>query len=313
MPGWAGSSWYYLRYLDVLNKDEFVSERALQYWQNIDLYLGGAEHATGHLLYVRFWTKFLYDLGYLPFDEPAKKLINQGMILGEGGEKMSKSKGNVINPDDLITQYGADTLRMYEMFLGPLDQPKPWNSKGIEGVYKFLRKFWRLYHNEENTFTISEDVANEKELRALNKVIKKVQDDIDNLSFNTSVSALMICVNDLSSLKCNKRAILSDLVVVLSPFAPHIAEELWSKLGNDSSISYTSYPEFDEQYLTSDTYEYPISFNGKTRFKLSLPLDLSKDEIEKEVLANEQSTKWLQGKEPKKVIVVERRIVNIVF
>jgi len=313
MPGWAGSSWYYLRYMDVLNEDEFVSERALQYWQNIDLYLGGAEHATGHLLYVRFWTKFLYDLGYLPFDEPAKKLINQGMILGEGGEKMSKSKGNVINPDDLITQYGADTLRMYEMFLGPLDQPKPWNSKGIEGVYKFLRKFWRLYHNEENTFTISEDVANEKELRALNKVIKKVQDDIDNLSFNTSVSALMICVNDLSSLKCNKRAILSDLVVVLSPFAPHIAEELWSKLGNDSSISYTSYPEFDEQYLTSDTYEYPISFNGKTRFKLSLPLDLSKDEIEKEVLANEQSTKWLQGKDPKKVIVVERRIVNIVL
>jgi len=313
MPGWAGSSWYYLRYMDVLNEDEFVSEKALQYWQNIDLYLGGAEHATGHLLYVRFWTKFLYDLGYIPFEEPAKKLVNQGMILGEGGEKMSKSKGNVINPDDLIIQYGADTLRMYEMFLGPLDQPKPWDTKGIEGVYKFLRKFWRLYHNEENTFTISEDVANEEELRALNKVIKKVQDDIENLSFNTSVSALMICVNDLSSLKCNKRAILSDLVVVLSPFAPHIAEELWSKLGNDSSISYTSYPEFDEQYLTSDTYEYPISFNGKTRFKLSLPLDLSKDEIEKEVLANEQSIKWLEGKDPKKVIVVERRIVNIVL
>ena len=313
MPGWAGSSWYYLRYMDVLNEDEFVSEKALQYWQNIDLYLGGAEHATGHLLYVRFWTKFLYDLGYIPFEEPAKKLVNQGMILGEGGEKMSKSKGNVINPDDLITQYGADTLRMYEMFLGPLDQPKPWDTKGIEGVYKFLRKFWRLYHNEGNTFTISEDVANEAELRALNKVIKKVKDDIENLSFNTSVSALMICVNDLSSLKCNKRAILSDLVVVLSPFAPHIAEELWSKLGNDSSISYTSYPEFDEQYLTSDTYEYPISFNGKTRFKLSLPLDLSKDEIEKEVLANEQSIKWLEGKDPKKVIVVERRIVNIVL
>ena len=313
MPGWAGSSWYYLRYMDVLNEKEFVSEQALQYWQNVDLYLGGAEHATGHLLYVRFWTKFLYDLGYLPFDEPAKKLVNQGMILGEGGEKMSKSKGNVINPDELISQYGADTLRMYEMFLGPLDQPKPWDTKGIEGVYKFLRKFWRLFHDEANVFNATDDAPNEEELRALNKVIKKVNDDIENLSFNTSVSALMICVNELGSLKCKKRAILSDLVVVLSPFAPHIAEELWSLLGNDSSVSTASYPEYDEQYLTGDMYDYPVSFNGKTRFKLSLPLDLSKDEIEQAVLSHEQSTKWLDGKDPKRVIVVERRIVNIVL
>jgi leucyl-tRNA synthetase len=226
---------------------------------------------------------------------------------------MSKSKGNVINPDELISQYGADTLRMYEMFLGPLDQPKPWDTKGIEGVYKFLRKFWRLFHDDANVFIVTEDAPNEEELRALNKVIKKVHDDIENLSFNTSVSALMICVNELGSLRCKKRAILSDLVVVLSPFAPHIAEELWSLLGNDSSISTATYPDYDEQYLTGDTYDYPVSFNGKTRFKLSLPIDLSKDEIEQQVLANEQSAKWLDGKDPKKVIVVERRIVNIVL
>ncbi|MBL4754650.1 MAG: leucine--tRNA ligase [Flavobacteriales bacterium] len=313
MPGWAGSSWYYLRYMDALNEEAFVSDKAINYWQNVDLYLGGAEHATGHLLYVRFWTKFLFDLGHLPFDEPAKKLINQGMILGEGGEKMSKRKGNVINPDDLVMQYGADTLRMYEMFLGPLDQPKPWDTKGIEGVHKFLRKFWRLYHNEANEFSVSDQEAVEEELRPLSKVIKKVQDDIDNLSFNTSVSALMICVNELSALKCNKRSILSELVIVLSPFAPLICEEIWCKLGNDSSISFATYPSFDEQYLVSDSFEYPISFNGKTRFKLNLPVSWGRDEIEKEVLGNEQSVKWLDGKEPRKVIVVEKRIVNVVL
>ena len=226
---------------------------------------------------------------------------------------MSKSKGNVINPDDLINQYGADTLRMYEMFLGPLEQHKPWDTKGIEGVHKFLRKFWRLFHNEKNVFTVSEDEATEDELRTLNVLVKKVKEDIENLSFNTSVSALMICVNELTSYKCNKRVVLSDLVLALSPFAPHIAEELWSKLGNKSSLSYESYPKVDEQYLTSDTFEYPISFNGKTRFKLTLPLSLSKDEIEKEVLENEQSAKWLDGKDPKKVIVVEKRIVNVVL
>ena len=312
MPGWAGSSWYYLRYMDALNDEAFVSKEALNYWQNIDLYLGGAEHATGHLLYVRFWTKFLYDLGYLPFEEPAKKLINQGMILGEGGEKMSKRKGNVINPDDLVEQYGADTLRMYEMFLGPLDQPKPWDTKGIEGVHKFLRKFWRLFHDENNVISISEEDATEEELRSVSKVIRKVEDDIENLSFNTSVSALMICVNELTALNCNKMVILKDLVIVLSPFAPHIAEELWLELGNDTSISYSSYPEVDEKYLTSDSFEYPISFNGKTRFKRSFLLTLTKEEIEKEVLADEQSGKWLEGKTPKKVIVVEKRIVNVV-
>ena len=313
MPGWAGSSWYYLRYMDANNEKEFVSKEAVNYWQNVDLYLGGAEHATGHLLYVRFWTKFLFDLNLLPFEEPAKKLVNQGMILGEGGEKMSKSKGNVINPDDLITQYGADTLRMYEMFLGPLEQHKPWDTKGIEGVHKFLRKFWRLFHDEENVFRVSDDEASVEELRSLHKVIKKVQDDIETLSFNTSVSALMICVNELTALKSNKRAVLSELVVTLSPFAPHIAEEIWSKLGNESGISYTQYPTVDEQYLTSDSYEYPISFNGKTRFKLSLPHSMSKEEIEKEVLAHEQSAKWLDGKDPRKIIVVEKRIVNIVI
>ena len=312
MPGWAGSSWYYLRYMDALNDGEFVSAKAMEYWQNIDLYLGGAEHATGHLLYVRFWTKFLYDLKLVPFDEPAKKLVNQGMILGEGGEKMSKRKGNVINPDDLVEQYGADTLRMYEMFLGPLEQPKPWDTKGIEGVHKFLRKFWRLFHNEANEFDVSSEEANKDELRSLNILVKKVQEDIDSLSFNTSVSAFMICVNELAALKCNKRMVLSELVIVLSPFAPLIAEEIWSKLGNDTSITFATYPSVDEQYLTSADYEYPISFNGKTRFKLTLPLSMSKEDIEKAVLTNEQSQKWLDGKSPKKVIVVEKRIVNIV-
>lgn len=313
MPGWAGSSWYYLRYMDAHNEEEFVSKEATSYWQNADLYLGGAEHATGHLLYVRFWTKFLYDLGHLPFDEPAKKLVNQGMILGEGGEKMSKSKGNVINPDDLIEQYGADTLRMYEMFLGPLEQHKPWDTKGIEGVHKFLRKFWRLFHDFENKLHLSDEEPNEEELRSVNKVIKKVKEDIEKLSFNTSVSALMICVNELTALNCNKKKVLSDLVLVLSPFAPHLAEEAWSALGNSASLSYASYPEYDERYLSSDSYDYPISFNGKTRFKLSLSLTLSKEEIEKEVLANEQSIKWLEGKDPRKVIVVEKRIVNVVL
>lgn len=225
---------------------------------------------------------------------------------------MSKRKGNVINPDDLVLQYGADTLRLYEMFLGPLDQPKPWDTKGIEGVHKFLRKFWRLFHDENNAFNISEEKATEDELRALNKVIKKVEDDIENLSFNTSVSALMICVNALKTLKCNKRIILTDLTIVLSPFAPHITEEIWLKMGNDSSISYASYPEVDVQYLTSDSFEYPISFNGKTRFKRTFDLSMTKEEIEKEVLADEQSSKWLDGKTPKKVIVVEKRIVNVV-
>jgi len=312
MPGWAGSSWYYLRYMDAANENEFISKEAVEYWQNVDLYIGGAEHATGHLLYVRFWTKFLYDLNYLPFDEPAKKLVNQGMILGEGGEKMSKSRGNVINPDDLIQQYGADTLRMYEMFLGPLEQPKPWDTHGIEGVHKFLKKYWRLAHREDGEFSISDESPTEQELKTLHKTIKKVAQDIEKLSFNTSVSAFMICINELNDSKCNKRSILQDFTIILSPFAPHIAEEMWALLGNKESITNAVFPKFNESYLLEETYEYPVSFNGKTRFKIDLSLNLSKGDIEREVLANEKSQKWLGGKTPKKVIVVEKRIVNIV-
>ena len=312
MPGWAGSSWYYLRYMDATNKDEFISEKAVNYWQNIDLYLGGAEHATGHLLYFRFWTKFLFDRGYLPFEEPAKKLVNQGMILGEGGEKMSKSKGNVINPDDLVEKYGADTLRMYEMFLGPLEQPKPWDTNGIEGVHKFLVKLWRLYHSDNDQFSVSGGEPSVEELKVIHKTIKKIESDIERLSFNTSISAFMICVNELLELKCNNRSILHNLAIIVSPFAPHIAEELWALMGNDQSISYSPFPSYDEQYLVEDVFSYPVSFNGKMRFKLDLSTSLSKEEVEKEVLAHESSLKWLDGKPPKRVIVVEKRIVNIV-
>ncbi|MBN4051494.1 class I tRNA ligase family protein, partial [bacterium AH-315-M05] len=277
---------------------------------------GGAEHATGHLLYVRFWTKFLFDLGYLPFDEPAKKLINQGMILGENGEKMSKSKGNVINPDELIEEYGSDTLRMYEMFLGPLEQKKPWDTKGIGGVFRFLKKLWRLYHDDKNNFSVSDVEPTKAELKVLHKTIKKVKEDIERYSFNTGVSALMICVNELAELKCNKKTILQDLLIIVSPYAPHIAEELWSLLskglGDIESISKTTFPEYNEDFLVEETYNYPVSFNGKMRFKIDLSLSLSKEEIEKEVLACEKSKKWLNGKTPKKVIVVHKRIVNIV-
>jgi leucyl-tRNA synthetase len=312
MPGWAGSSWYYLRYMDARNNNEFISQKAVSYWNNVDLYIGGAEHATGHLLYVRFWTKFLYDLGFLPFEEPAKKLVNQGMILGEGGEKMSKSKGNVINPDDLVEKYGADTLRMYEMFLGPLEQPKPWDTHGIEGVHKFLVKLWRLYHGNQGKFNVSNGEPSLEELKVIHKTIKKIGSDIERLSFNTSVSAFMICVNELLELKSNNRSVLHDLAIIVSPFAPHIAEELWELLGNNKSVSKESFPEYDEQYLVEDVFSYPVSFNGKMRFKIDLPTAFTKEEVEKEVLANEQALKWLAGKPPKRVIVVEKRIVNIV-
>jgi len=307
MPGWAGSSWYYLRYMDAENPDALASKEAIEYWQNVDLYIGGAEHATGHLLYVRFWTKFLYDLEILPFDEPAKKLVNQGMILGEGGEKMSKSKGNVINPDDLVEKYGADTLRMYEMFLGPLELSKPWDTHGIEGVFKFLNRLWKLYEEVDDSEP-SQDART-----AMHKTIKKVEQDIERLSFNTSVSAFMICVNELTQIKCASRSILSDLAIVVSPFAPHVAEELWQRLGNSDTISYASYPSFDEKNLEQNTYEYPVSFNGKVRFKIELPVGISKEEIEKQVLESEQCVKRLEGKPPKRIIVVEQRIVNIVI
>lgn len=378
MPGWAGSSWYFLRYMDPKNSDEFASKEAINYWKNVDLYVGGAEHATGHLLYVRFWSKFLFDMGYIPKDEPAEKLINQGMIQGrssfvyringtnsfvsynlkknhdttalhvdvslvkddeldlegfkswlpeyksaefilENGkyicgtevEKMSKSKHNVVNPDDMVEQYGADTLRMYEMFLGPVEQSKPWNTNGITGVFGFIRKYWRLFHLD-GTFSVSDEAASKAELKVLHKTIKKIAEDIERFSFNTSISTFMICANELTDLKCNKRAILEPLTKVLAPFAPHITEEIWSKLGNTNSISTEKYPDHDEKHLVEDSFSYPVSFNGKLKFNLEIPLGLSSEQIEERVLTYEETKKLLANKPVKKVIVVPGRIVNIV-
>lgn len=378
MPGWAGSSWYFLRYMDPHNDTTFADKKAIDYWQNVDLYIGGAEHATGHLLYVRFWTKFLYDLGLIPVIEPAKKLINQGMIQGvssfvyrigqsnkfvsyglikeyettalhvdvnivnnnildiekfrnwreeykdaefilEDGkyicgsevEKMSKSKWNVVSPDSMVEQYGADALRLYEMFLGPLELSKPWNTNGISGVSNFMRKLWRLYHDGDK-LNVSDTAATKPELKALHKTIKKIAYDIENFSFNTSVSNFMICVNELTELKCNKREILEPLAIIIAPYAPHIAEELWKRLGHSESITYAKFPEYKEEYLVESAFNYPVSFNGKTRFFQEYDLSLSKEEVEKEVLALEQTQKYLEGKTPKKVIVVHNKIVNIV-
>jgi leucyl-tRNA synthetase len=380
MPGWAGSSWYLFRYMDPHNEERFVSEAAQQYWENVDLYIGGSEHATGHLLYSRFWTKFLKDRGFLAVEEPFRKLINQGMILGtsafvyrlegenkfvskslsgahnvqpihadvsmvnasdeldieafkkwrpefaeaefitEDGkylvgrevEKMSKSKYNVVNPDDICEDYGADTLRMYEMFLGPLEQAKPWNTAGITGVHNFLKKLWKLYHDEDNNFRVSDEKASADSLKTLHKTIKKVTEDIESFSFNTSVSTFMICVNELAAQKCHFREVLEPLAVLIAPYAPHIAEELWQKLGHDTSITTAGYPEYEEKFLVESSKEYPISFNGKMRFTLELPLDMSKEDIEKTVLAHEKTQQQLNGREPKKVIVVPGKIVNIV-
>jgi len=470
MPGWAGSSWYMFRYMDALNNDEFASKEAMDYWENVDLYIGGSEHATGHLLYSRFWVKFLHDRGFLSVEEPFKKLINQGMILGESAfvfeydgtylskekntsvgtgygkillsytnaklihnyvtvfsdlwlkppkdkseylkdykiksevfdsilklytkmkkaverldlvsinwnpnqfsqrmlhtdvsfvntsneldieafknwrpefrdaefiteedgtfkvsrevEKMSKSKYNVVNPDDICEQYGADTLRMYEMFLGPLEQAKPWSTAGITGVHSFLKKMWRLFHSpiesdtersrsgsEEDVFYVSNDPASKDSLKTLHKTIKKVQEDIENFSFNTSVSTFMIAINELTAQKCNSKEVLEPLLVLLSPYAPHIAEELWSKLDNTESISTAAFPKFEEKFLVESMKKYPVSFNGKMRFTMELSLDLSKDEIESAVMAHEKTLHYLEGRTPKKVIVVPGKIVNIV-
>jgi leucyl-tRNA synthetase len=427
MPGWAGSSWYFLRYMDTNNTKEFVSKQAADYWQQIDLYMGGSEHATGHLLYFRFWTKFLKDLGYISIEEPAKKLINQGMIQGrsnfvyrhnlkiineytpavfvsssfalkpknsdpiylqelfskykrlfpsfninehpyttpheftemnvdvnivendvlniekfkewreeykdaifivedENGnpieytneragkyicgwevEKMSKSKWNVVNPDDIVEKYGADTLRMYEMFLGPLEQSKPWNTNGITGVHGFLKKLWRLFENG-----ISEEKPTKDELKILHETIKKIAWDIENFSFNTSISQFMICVNKLTELKCNKREILEPFIICLSPYAPHISEELWQRLGHAESIEYAEFPIHNEAYLQDDSFNYPVSINGKVRVNIEFPIDTAQDHIQAEVLKNEVVQKWLEGKTPKKIIVVPKRIVNVV-
>ncbi|AXG73469.1 leucine--tRNA ligase [Flavobacterium arcticum] len=448
MPGWAGSSWYWLRYMDAGNENEFVSEANQSYWQNVDLYIGGSEHATGHLLYSRFWNKFLQDRGFVQQEEPFKKLINQGMILGEsaftfrinGGfyygyaenisqedyqskdeifdnifdnifdrrlvswdilkdknyeavvnglkykltevfsedlkeyfepsgfdinkiyftvtklhvpveyvnlkneieneeglaswynedihtstifrtngkfttlrevEKMSKSKYNVVNPDDICEQYGADTLRLYEMFLGPLEQAKPWNTAGITGVSGFLKKLWKLYF-DDNGLIVTDNEPSKEAYKILHRTIKKVQDDIENFSFNTSVSSFMIAVNELTAIKCHERAILEPLAILMSPYAPHIAEELWSQLGNEGSIARVAFPEFNASHLVESSKEYPVSFNGKMRFKIELPMDMPKDEIEKTILADERTIQQLNGQQPKKVIVVPGKIINIV-
>ncbi|MFJ1490173.1 leucine--tRNA ligase [Capnocytophaga canis] len=380
MPGWAGSSWYWLRYMDAHNEKEFASQESLNYWQNVDLYIGGSEHATGHLLYSRFWNKFLKDRGFIQSEEPFQKMINQGMILGtsafvyrlegtntfvskgqigdkkvqaihvdvslvnasseldvegfkqwrpdfadaefildENGkyivghevEKMSKSKYNVVNPDDICEQYGADTLRLYEMFLGPLEQAKPWNTAGITGVSGFLKKFYNLYFDGDEV-SISEEEPTKEEYKILHTLIKKVEYDIENFSFNTSVSAFMIAVNELQKIKCNKRAILEPMAVLISPYAPHIAEELWEVLGYNESISRVPFPTFEEKYLVESTKEYPVSFNGKVRFKIELPLDMPNEEVEKIILADERTQAQLGGNPPKKIIVVKGKIVNVV-
>lgn len=440
MPGWAGSSWYFLRYMDNKNPNELAGQEAINYWQNVDLYLGGSEHATGHLLYVRFWTKFLYDIGKIPVTEPAKKLINQGMIQGvsemiykykgvlsnislpyfpveiqltaktvyasadayesfeelfwDSGsrvpiefvnnheldvdglmnssfslieqnsafiykighfyyqgkwykpklplnvinkpygltmadfeicteklvfktmpevEKMSKSKWNVVNPDVIVEKYGADTLRLYEMFLGPLEQSKPWNTNGVEGVYRFLGKFWRLYNiGEDDKAQLSEDAPTKEELKVLHKTIKKTAEDIEGFSFNTTVSAFMICANELSQLKCNKRQILEPLLVCISPYAPHIAEELWAACGNTNSILDVEFPAFNPEYLVENVFSYPVSINGKTREQIEFPLDADEETIKAGVLANETVQKWMEGKPIKKFILVKGRIINVV-
>ena len=406
MPGFAGSSAYYLRYMDPQNNNEFISKEANNYWEQVDLYIGGAEHGTGHLIYSRFWNKFLFDLGVICKDEPFKKMINQGMIQGrtsfvyrvnvqkykeyfankempfdvetlgtsnlfvskniegrefysdpirvdismvhndildteefnqwrddlkdskfifeqdkEGNpiyvcgwevEKMSKSKFNVQNPDDLVAKYGADTLRLYEMFLGPLEQSKPWDTQGIEGVYRFIRKFWRLYTDENNEFSFSDEPATKEELKSLHKLIKKEEDDIERISFNTVVSAFMICVNELTDLKCNKREILEPLAIMVSPYAPHLAEELWHQMGHDDSVVMQKFPEFVESYVVENNFIYPVSINGKKRFDLELPITLSPAEIEKAALESAEAVKWIADKSVKKVIVVPKKIINIV-
>jgi len=425
MPGWAGSSWYFLRYMDPQNDSEFVSKEKADYWQNVDLYIGGSEHATGHLLYSRFWTKFLHDMGYISFDEPFKKLINQGMILGRSSfvyrliykvpenavssdyiqdsllptifvskgipiqnegfsirkvraeitkslvknnlpngfeildltplhvdinlvdndkldieafkksrpeyanaefileedgtyicssevEKMSKSKYNVQTPDELVEKYGADTLRMYEMFLGPLEQAKPWDTKGINGVHNFLRKLWRLTHDEQNKIYVSDGEPSADALKTLHKTIKKITEDLERYSFNTPVSAFMIAVNELTDMKCNNREIIESLVILLEPFAPHFAEQIWKELGHTESISKADWPVFNPDFLVENTFEYPVSFNGKVRFKITLPADMSKEDVEQEVMKHEQTQKYLEGAAPKKMIVVPGRIVNVV-
>lgn len=381
MPGFAGSCAYYYRFMDPKNDNEYFSKESVSYWKNVDLYIGGAEHATGHLIYSRFWNKFLFDIGLSVEDEPYKKMINQGMILGrsnivyrskenpllfissglkdqyntmpihvdinlcnsdvlnieefkkwrteynnaefilENGkyycgveiEKMSKSFYNVANPDDLILKYGADTLRLYEMFLGPVEQSKPWDTKGIEGVFRFLKKFWRLFYNANSEFALSDDEPTPEEFKTLHKTIKKIEEDIEKFSLNTAVSTFMICVNELSDLKCNKRKILEPLLILISPFAPHFAEELWNKAGNSNSIYFEEFPIFNPEFLIESSFNCPISFNGKLRFTLNISMSANQSEVTEIVLNTPETQKWLEGKTPKKIIVVPGKIVNIVI
>ncbi|MFT3737582.1 MAG: leucine--tRNA ligase [Breznakibacter sp.] len=379
MPGFAGSSAYYLRYMDPKNDRALVSPEANQYWQDVDLYIGGTEHATGHLIYSRFWNKFLFDIGVVVKDEPFKKLINQGMIQGRSNfvyrikgsntfvsfnlkssydttsihadvnmvhndildverfkkwnpeyanaefiledgkyvcgwavEKMSKSMFNVVNPDDIIALYGADTLRLYKMFLGPLEQSKPWDTNGIDGVHKFLKKLWRLVSDADGNFSMSDEPATKEELKVVHRTIKKITSDIERFNFNTCVSTFMICVNDLTDLKCNKRQAIEPFVAILAPFAPHACEELWSLMGHRTSVCNATWPSYDESLLVESTFDYPVSFNGKTRFKLELPLDFTVPQIEKAAIENENSLRWLEGKAIKKIVVVPGKIINIV-
>jgi len=381
MPGYAGSSWYFLRYMDPHNETTFCDRKVSDYWNQVDLYIGGTEHAVGHLLYSRMWTKALYDLGFIGYDEPFKKLLNQGMIQGssrfvyriqgtnkfvsaglksqyetnelhadvnfvdgveldmeafkkwrngeyanaefilEDGkyicgaevEKMSKSKFNTVNPDDLVARYGADTFRMYEMFLGPVEQSKPWDTKGIEGVHRFLKKLWRLFFDELKGKVWNEEKPNAEELKTLHKTIKKIEDDTERFSFNTAVSAFMVCVNELADLKCNKREILEPVLIMLVPYAPHIAEELWKALGNTTSVLDAAFPVFEAKYVAESSKEYPVSINGKLRTTLSLDINISQQEVEPIVLANETVQKWLEGKAPKKIIFVKGKMINVVI
>lgn len=380
MPGFAGSSGYYLRFMDPHNPNDYFSKESNEYWRSVDVYVGGSEHATGHLIYSRFWNKFLYDIGLCTEDEPFRKLINQGMILahsqfvyrivgtktfvsyglkdeydtvpihvhvnlvhngildieefkkwqpefrdaefilengqykcGSEVEKMSKSKFNVQNPDDLVEKYGADTLRIYEMFLGPLELSKPWDTNGIEGVFRFIRKFWKLFHNSQNEFDICDTEPSDEEFKILYKTLKKVREDNERFSFNTAVSAFMICTNELTEKKCNKRRILEPLTIALSAYAPHISEELWQLMGNSGSIFFASFPEIEEKFLVETSFHYPVSFNGKTRFQRTFPLDMPAGEIEKNILADQESLKWMGDSKPKKVIIIPGKIINIVI
>ena len=379
MPTHAGAAWYFLRYTDPHNDKAFADRKALDYWGQVDVYIGGAEHAVAHLLYARLWVKVMYDLGYLSFEEPFKKLINQGKIGGDSRlvyrvrntnrfvsaglkdryetdelhvdvsmvngveldieafkswradyasaefiledgkyicgtrlEKMSKRYFNVVNPDDVVAKYGADTFRMYEMFLGPIEMSKPWDTKGIEGVYRFIRKFWRLFYDEQKGKIWNDDAPTPAELKVLHRTIKKVEEDTERFSLNTSVSAFMVCVNELHDLGCHKRAVLEPLLVLLNPFAPHVTEELWRQLGNNTSTLDADYPRYNAQYLVESSKEYPVSVNGKLRTQINMDLELSQPEVEQIVLSNAIVQKWLEGKPPKKIIYVKNKMVNVV-